>query len=424
MITKKTNIIFFLIIKVVKKMVGKALALWLIFSPLLLMAADGERPIGYGMKSKGMGGVGVALPQDSLINGMNPAGMSFLESRFDIGPQYLKYRPSGRIRDNAVAANNQSFSADMDTPLLDLGYTQQFCDNWSAGFSFYQNGGSLNYGKSLHALGTSKVLALYEHFILTPAVAWRILPNQSIGFGVNIALGRLKVNGIENEKLLSLFPNNVTNRKSDYESGVGFRIGWMGKLFPGLSFGLAYSSKVWYHHFDKYKGFLPDKGNGHLPDEIMGGITYELNSWVFAFDVHRIYWSHTIGFGNRLNLQFPLGAKHASGLGWKDQTSYKIGIAYNYNCYLTLRIGASLATDVLPRNQTLSNIIVNLIQKDHVTWGATWTWGPHHEFTFAYLHAFRHTIKGKNSIPLVQGGGEVDLSAEEDFFGFSYGYIF
>lgn len=181
--------------------------LWLLlFLPFLLTATDGNRAIGYGMKSKGMGGVAVALPQDSVINAINPAGMAFLESRYDIGPYYLKYRPSGQIRGNAIPYNNQSFHANMDIPLIDAGYTQQLNCNWTAGFSFYQVGGSLNYGKSLHLLGTSKVLALYQHLIITPAVAWKILPNQSIGFGINLDLGRLKVNGIENEKILSLFP--------------------------------------------------------------------------------------------------------------------------------------------------------------------------------------------------------------------------
>lgn len=198
----------------------------------------------------------------------------------------------------------------------------------------------------------------------------------------------------------------------------------MGKLWPGLSAGIAYTSKTWFHRYEKYKGFLPDKGNGNLPAIIMGGLAYEWNcNWVAAFDVHRIYWSHTKGFGNRLTLQHPLGSKNGTGLGWKDQTVYKLGIAYQYTENLTLRAGASLATETVPRNQTINNIIVNLICKDSVSWGFTWAWNCH-ELTFAYIHSFRYTVHGKHSIPAVQGGGEVDLSSEEDWFGLSYGHVF
>ena len=44
--------------------------------PFSAGATTGYFQHGYGIKSKGMGGVGIALPQDSLAAATNPAGMA------------------------------------------------------------------------------------------------------------------------------------------------------------------------------------------------------------------------------------------------------------------------------------------------------------------------------------------------------------
>ena len=45
-------------------------------APLSVFATTGYFSHGYGLKAKGMGGVGIALPQDSLAAATNPAGMA------------------------------------------------------------------------------------------------------------------------------------------------------------------------------------------------------------------------------------------------------------------------------------------------------------------------------------------------------------
>ena len=48
-------------------------------------ATNGYFSHGYGIKAKGMGGVGIALPQDALAAATNPAGMAMVGSRMDFG---------------------------------------------------------------------------------------------------------------------------------------------------------------------------------------------------------------------------------------------------------------------------------------------------------------------------------------------------
>jgi long-chain fatty acid transport protein len=48
-------------------------------------ATNGYFAGGYGTKSKGMAGTGVAMPQDSMAAATNPAGMVWVGDRFDVG---------------------------------------------------------------------------------------------------------------------------------------------------------------------------------------------------------------------------------------------------------------------------------------------------------------------------------------------------
>ena len=50
----------------------------LVLLPGMAMATDGYFSPGYGVKSQGMGGVGIALPQDGLAAAANPAGTAFV----------------------------------------------------------------------------------------------------------------------------------------------------------------------------------------------------------------------------------------------------------------------------------------------------------------------------------------------------------
>jgi long-chain fatty acid transport protein len=73
-------------------------------------ATDGYFDYGYGVNAKGIGGAGVAFPQDSLAPASNPAGTAFLDNRFDFGLTYFQPTvrlPSDRI--NSAATDRINF---------------------------------------------------------------------------------------------------------------------------------------------------------------------------------------------------------------------------------------------------------------------------------------------------------------------------
>ena len=60
-------------------------------------ATNGYFMHGYGIASKAMGGVGYALPQDSLVVASNPAGLTLVGDRYDIGVDWFIPRRSSSM---------------------------------------------------------------------------------------------------------------------------------------------------------------------------------------------------------------------------------------------------------------------------------------------------------------------------------------
>ena len=74
------------------KALAKASILPLVLLPGMALATNGYFSHGYGVKSQGMAGVGIALPQDGLAAATNPAGTAFVGDRLDLG--LVWFRPS------------------------------------------------------------------------------------------------------------------------------------------------------------------------------------------------------------------------------------------------------------------------------------------------------------------------------------------
>jgi long-chain fatty acid transport protein len=98
-------------------------------------------------------------------------------------------------------------------------------------------------------------------------------------------------------------------------------------------------------------------------------------------------------------------------------TVYKIGVEYQLNPSLTLRAGWNHGKAPIPDEETLFNILAPATVEDHLTLGATWVLDNDMEVTVAYMHAFENTIKGDDSIPMMLGGGEADITMYQDSLG-------
>ena len=111
-------------------------------------ATNGYLAHGYGIKSKGMAGSGIALAQDSLIGATNPAGTAFVGNRIDAAAALFSPRRNYDVT-GAPSANPQEprlapgkVNSDRDYFIIpEFGATWQLDDRRAVGITITGNGG-------------------------------------------------------------------------------------------------------------------------------------------------------------------------------------------------------------------------------------------------------------------------------------------
>jgi long-chain fatty acid transport protein len=394
-------------------------------------ATDGYFSHGYGVKSQGMGGVGIALPQDALAAAANPAGMGLIGDRIDFGVTWFRPERESDIAGNAIPGANGTYSGN-DTQnffIPEFGYNRQINPDVTLGVSVYGNGGmNTDYKNGIPLFqSTGRAGVDLEQLFVAPTATWKITPTQTIGISINLAYQRFQARGLQgfNNAFFSAAPGNVTDNGHDDSYGAGVHIGWIGQVSDNVSLGATYQSKTWMSSFDKYKGLFAGQGSFDIPSTYGVGIAVKATpAWTVAADVQRINYSDVPSVGNPslANLFNGLGNNNGAGFAWHDVTTVKLGTSYAYSDTLTVRAGYNHANQPIHDGDTLMNILAPGVVKDHITFGATWTLPNKAELSLAYMHAFEYTVNGSNSIPLAFGGGNVNLKMYEDSIGIAYGW--
>ncbi len=398
-------------------------------------ATNGYFSHGYGIKSKGMAGVGYALGQDALAAATNPANMVLVGSRWDVGLDYFRPQRESTITGNAGPGVDGTYDGN-DTEnffIPEFGYNQMLSNTMSFGVSVYGNGGmNTDYKRGIPLFTTSgnAGVDLMQLFI-SPTLSMKLNENHAVGVTLKVAYQRFKAYGIQNfdNASYSSSPGNVTNIGYDDAWGYGIGLGWTGQLTSTLSVGVAYQSRTWMQKFDKYKGLFAEQGDFDIPENYGIGFAWKATPQItVAADVQRINYGSIKSIANPIaNLTVSgnkLGTDNGGGFGWRDMTVYKLGVSYDVSKNLTLRAGYSTADQPIPSSETLFNILAPGVVEDHITLGATWRLQNGGELSLAYMHAFKKTVNGSGSIPSGFGGGEANLSMYQDSFGVAYGMKF
>ena len=402
-----------------------------VLAPGLALATNGYLSHAYGVKAQGLAGVGIALPQDGLAAATNPAGTAFVGNRVDLGLTWFRPNRNAEIAGNGAGLNGSYDGNDTQNFFIpEIGYVQQINPQIAAGIAVYGNGGmNTDYGSNpFRAFGASGSAGVnLEQLFVSPSIAWKLNENHALGLAVNFAYQRFKAEGIQPFAVASQSPGNFTNRGTDSSTGWGFRLGYTGKLTPDLTLGATWASKTWTGKFDKYQGLFAEEGGFDIPANFGVGLAWKATSALtLAADVQRIQYSDVNSVGNQLGKLFTgnaFGSSNGPGFGWKDVTVAKLGVSYDIAEW-TLRGGYSHATQPIPKDQTLLNILAPGVVQDHLSLGATWNLSQSGELSVAYTHAFKKTVNGSGSIPLAYGGGEANIDLAEDIFGVAYGWKF
>ena len=411
--------------------VQKLIPLLTILAATNAAATDGYFAHGYGVKSQGMGGVGIALPQDALAAATNPAGMGLIGDRIDFGATWFRpIREAEIVNNQGGSAINGSYSAN-DTKnfiIPEFGYNKVINENMTLGVSVYGNGGmNTDYKNGIPLFGSTRAGVDLIQLFVAPTATWKINPANTVGVSVNLAYQRFEAKGLQNfdNSSYSSAPGNVRDNGHDDSYGAGLKFGWIGQINDQISVGATYQTKTYMSKFDQYKGLFAESGSFDVPANYGIGVAIKAApSLTIAADVERIEYSDVKSINNPLLPNFgmaPLGANGGAGFGWRDVTIVKLGTSYNYSDRLTLRAGYNHSTQPIPNSETFFNILAPGVVQDHLTLGATWTLSDKSELSFAYMHAFENKVNGLNSIPGF-GGGEANLKMYEDSFGVAYGW--
>ena len=107
------------------------------------LATDGYFATGYGVKSQGIGGAGIALPQDGLASATNPAGIALVGNEVDLGLTLFTPDRSAQIVGNGVPGANGSYDGNgtKNFFLPEFGYSRNVSNTTSIGLTVYGNGG-------------------------------------------------------------------------------------------------------------------------------------------------------------------------------------------------------------------------------------------------------------------------------------------
>jgi len=416
------------------KLTQKLLSLFVLLASSEAYATDGYFAHGYGVKSQGMGGVGIALPQDALAAAANPAGMGLIGDRVDFGVTWFRPQRDSQIIGSGAPVNGTYDGNDTENFFIpEFGYNRQINPNATLGVSVYGNGGmNTDYKNGIplfHAPGASGSAGvdLIQLFV-APTATWKLTPTQTVGVSLNIAYQRFEIKGLDGFSGFSSSPSNLTNKGHDNSYGAGLHLGWIGQLNDVVTIGARYQSRTYMSKFEKYKGLFAEGGDFDIPSSYGVGIAVKATpKLTLAGDIQRINYSDVNAVGNPSSLSSlftgnQLGLDNGPGFGWRDVTAYKLGVSYAYNDSLTIRGGYNHSTQPIRSNETLFNILAPGVVQDHATFGATYMLPNKSELSFAYMHAFEESVKGNGSILPAFGGGEANLKMYQDSLGIAYGW--
>lgn len=418
-----------------QKFIGVALPV-IILSTLTqhVFATTGYFMHGYGVKSQGNAGASTASFNDALTIASNPSGLSWIDSRVDVGATLFNPKRSAEIEGNLAGANGQYSGNGREYFVLpEFAINKKVNDTVALGLAIYGNGGmNTTYKRNPYAAfgNTGEAGVDLAQVFISPAVAWRYSENQSIGIATNILYQRFEAKGISGFAPFSSDAQKLSNQGKDSATGIGVRVGWSAKLNDVVTVGANYSSKIEADKFDKYRGLFAQAGGFDVPESYAIGASFQITPALkILADAQRINYSDVDSVGHPFSLASVIagnafGTEKGQGFGWKDIDIYKLGATYQVDPQLTLRAGYSHNDQPIPNDQTFLNIIAPGVIQDHLSLGATWSVDQRQELSVAYTYGLKKKVKGNQSIPTAFGGGEANLEMDQHILGLSYGLKF
>jgi long-chain fatty acid transport protein len=405
------------------------------------LATNGYFSHGYGIRAKGMGGVATAIADDAMGGANNPASMVWVGSRLDLGADiFMPYREASRSGAGFPTLNGGVESGRNAFLVPELGYARALRPDLSVGVTVYGNGGmntsypqgdfNCGAGPANMLCGSGKLGVDLMQLIVAPTVAYKINEQHSVGASLLLGYQRFKAEGLQafdNPPGFPPFtgaPGRVTNRGYDSSTGVGVRVGYLGRLGDRVSIGAAYAPKMRMTRFDKYEGLFAGHGDFDIPSSWSVGAAFTpLPAWTIGVEVQRINYSEIPSVGRPSMPTAPLGAPDGPGFGWRDVTIAKAGVAWQMSPVWTLRAGANHGRNPITPADVTFNILAPGVMTTHYSLGFTRAMGASDDITGALMIAPRRSLTGASLFNAVLGagaGGNETISMREVSIGLAW----
>lgn len=441
-----------------KKVLASALVM-AISGPAL--ATNGYFLPGFGFRSQGMGGVGIAYGRDSLSTAANPANAVNTGMRGDMG--FGIFNPerhaavgagTGLPGGDGTPGGGSAFGFIGNTEsdaryflLPEMGFSMPLDDTKYVSLAVVGNGGMnttypQNFFSFLGNPPSDKKVGIDMMQLLIPiSFAYKVNQQHSIGASLVLAETRFRAYGLD---AFANFPgvpsdgNYVTNKGFDFSYGAGIKLGWLGEFMDDkLSVGVTYASRTWMSKFDKYKSLFAEQGDFDIPENYGIGIAIKpVKNLVVAADVIRINYNDIASIGNPgpginpgglgtngvpalVDPSKQLGKDDGMGFGWNNQTVYKLGVNYGVNKRLQVRAGYNYGKSPIPDDQVTFNLLAPATVEKHYSMGFTYKANDNLEVTGTYVYVAPHAQSACNQN--IVDCAEFDM--HQNVFAVSFGWV-
>lgn len=392
-------------------------------------ATNGYFLPGFGFRSQGMGGVGIAYGRDSLSTAANPANAVNAGMRGDLGMGLFNPERhaavgagTGYAGGDGTPGGGSAFGFTGNTEsdnryflVPEMGFAMPLDDRFHISLAVVGNGGmNTNYPQNFFSFfgappADTKIGVDMMQLLVPISVAYKVNEDHAIGASLVLAETRFRAYGLEafaNFPGIPTDPNAVTGKGFDYSYGAGVRLGWQGEFMDDkLTLGVSYASRTWMTKFDKYKSLFAEQGDFDIPENYGVGVAFKpMKNLVIAADVVRINYNDIASIGNRgpgvnpgglgtngvpalVDPNKQLGKDQGMGFGWENQNVYKIGVQYGVNNRLQVRAGYNYGKSPIPDDQITFNLLAPATVEKHYSVGFTYKANDNLEVTGTYLYA-------------------------------------
>lgn len=376
---------------------NRLLSTILLLSLSMSLFAGGYRVSIQGPRQLGMGHTGVAIFNNAEILFFNPAGIAFLEKKFNIsiggGLAYATAKYQDKLHNDYFETDNPT-----GTP-FSLYATYRINKDISLGLGVYTPfGNSVKWPtdwSGSHLVGSISLKAIF----IQPTIAYKISERLSVAVGAIIVTGNMALN-----KNIARYMTDEQGNYSDIsldanaETGVGYTFGIAYKANDKLNIGISYKSKVQVKVVDGdvsfneipevFKSQIPEtKFNAilPLPAELTVGISYKATEkLLLAFDYNLSFWSTyknlLIDFTNNT----PLLGDKLMDRNYKDASTFRLGAEYVLNEKLILRAGTYY--DMSPVKEGYFNPETPSLNSIGLTVGLTYNINDKFAIDASFLH--------------------------------------